>query len=230
MKGFNVKKAAALLPFLLCLSFCACNSKTLPISTDASHTVNQPDAAQTKIGSIAEKTEAESEKPEENAVTEEFNFASVLTEDDIEYMGIPYSELTQEQFIQLWAQATRECNVQRLYNLYYSNRSYDESLSGAEVKRLSDSDVREWLQTLLALELNGRMLFGYYDVELHEIDDAPKGYYDNKETEELRYTISYKSKMYENGELTYEGDEIRWIDLKKINGYWKIGVWFSSSP
>lgn len=145
-------------------------------------------------------------------------------------MGIPYKELTQEQFIQLWAQATRECNVQRLYTLYYSNRSYEETLSDEEKAKLSHEDIKDWMQMLLALELQGRLLHGYYDVELHEIEDAPEGYYDNRETEELHYIITYKSKMYEQRELGYEGNEIRWITLKKINGYWKIGLSFASSP
>lgn len=246
MKSFNARKTLCVLLLipLSCLSFCACRSEALPESSDISQTAVKFDTYQTEGESAAEKTEAYGEEIEGEIISEPFSevtfesvvikeedfyFAPVITEDDIEYMGIPYKDLTQEQFIQLWAQCTRECNVQRLYNLYYSNQSYDNTFSEEERAKLSNEDVRDWLQTLLKLELKGRMLHGYHDVELHEIEDAPEGYYDNKETEELRYIITYKSKMYEQGKLSYEGSDIRWITLKKINGYWKIGLSFSSS-
>lgn len=238
MKSFNAKKTITILLFLLCLSFCSCKSETLPESPDISESGLTDITSQTAADTVVTKdSESGSEETKEENIfdplvikEEDFNFTPILAEDDIEYMGIPYKELTQEQFIQLWAQASRECNVQRLYNLYYSNRNYDETLSDEEKAKLSDEDIKDWMQMLLALELQGRMLHGYYDVELHEIEDAPEGYYDNRETEELRYIITYKNKMYEQGELNYEGNEIRWITLKKINGYWKIGLSFSSSP
>lgn len=236
MKNFNAKKTITVLLFLflLCLNFCSCKSKTLPESSD----ISESGITQTAVDTVVTKdSESGSEETREEitfvplAIKEEdFNFTPILAEDDIEYMGIPYRELTQEQFIQLWAQASRECNVQRLYTLYYSNQNYDETLSDEEIARLSYEDIQYWMEMLLALELQGRMLHGYYDVELHEIEDAPEDYYDNKETEELHYIITYKSKMYEQGELGYEGNEIRWITLKKINGYWKIGLSFASSP
>lgn len=172
--------------------------------------------------------EAPAETEIEPAQTDEpeYNFTPVLTEDDIEYMGIPYKDLTAEQFIQLWAQCTRECNVQRLYVISYGNYDYDE-LDSEEKE-----NVKEAMEQLLHLELIGRMLFGYYDVELHELEDAPEGYYDNAENKdgELHYLIAYKSIMYENGSVFAEGNEERWITLKKVDGYWRIGIQFASSP
>lgn len=177
--------------------------------------------------------EAPAETEIEPAQTDEpeYNFTPVLTEDDIEYMGIPYKDLTAEQFIQLWAQCTRECNVQRLYVLSFGNYDYDE-IDSEEKEKRSEEDVKEAMEQLLHLELIGRMLFGYYDVELHELEDAPEGYYDNAENKdgELHYLITYKSIMYENGSVFAEGNEERWITLKKVDGYWRIGVQFASSP
>ena len=136
MKSFNARKklCVLLLIYLSCLSFCACKSEALPESSDISQTAVKSDTYQTECEPASEKTEANVEETESEFSAEpfaeatfepvvikeeDFYFAPVITEDDIEYMGIPYKDLTQEQFIQLWAQCTRECNVQRLYNLYY---------------------------------------------------------------------------------------------------------------
>lgn len=180
---------------------------------------NDESGSETASEAPAETEPAQNDEPE-------YNFTPVLTEDDIEYMGIPYKDLTAQQFIQLWAQCTRECNVQRLYVISYGNYDYDER--GSEEKE----NVKEAMEQLLHLELIGRMLFGYYDVELHELEDAPEGYYNDAENKdgELHYLITYKSIMYENGSVFAEGNEERWITLKKIDGYWKIGVQLASSP
>lgn len=180
---------------------------------------NDESGSETASEAPAETEPAQNDEPE-------YNFTPVLTEDDIEYMGIPYKDLDAEQFIQLWAQCTRECNVQRLYVISYGNYDYDER--GSEEKE----NVKEAMEQLLHLELIGRMLFGYYDVELHELEDAPEGYYDDAENKggELHYLITYKSIMYENGSVFVEGNEERWITLKKIDGYWKIGIQLASSP
>lgn len=185
---------------------------------------NEENGSETASEAPAETEPAQADEPE-------YNFTSVLTEDDIEYMGIPYKDLTAQQFIQLWAQCTRECNVQRLYVISYGNYDYDE-LGSEEKEKRSEEDVKEYMEQLLHLELIGRMLFGYYDVELHELEDAPEGYYDDKENKdgELHYLITYKNIMYENGSVFAEGNEERWITLKKVGGYWKIGVQLSSSP
>lgn len=172
----------------------------------------------------AETEAAQTDKPE-------YNFTPVLTEDDIEYMGIPYKDLDAQQFIQLWAQCTRECNVQRLYVISYGNYNYGE-LGGEEKEKRSEEDVKEAMEQLLHLELIGRMPFGYYGVELHELEDAPEGYYVDAENKdgELHYLITYKSIMYENGSVFAEGNEERRITLKKIGGYWRIGIQLASSP
>ncbi len=151
-----------------------------------------------------------------------YNFTSVLENEDIEYRGIPYKELDAEEFIQLWAQSTRECNVQRLYTLSYCDCGDTENMTEEE----KDGHRKSYAETLLRLELEGRLLSGCYDVKLLEIEDAPEGYYKKElsEGDELRYCITYVSRMYEDGEISYEGNETRYIALKKIGGYWKIGI------
>lgn len=217
------------------LIFTAC-SDTAPdgnitgggVITESAADTSETDKKDANGGETASEAPAETE-PTQNAEPE-YNFTSVLTEDDIEYMGIPYKDLTVEQFIQLWAQCTRECNVQRLYVISYGNYNYDE-LGSEEKEKRSEEDVKESMEQLLHLELIGRMLFGYYDVELHELENAPEGYYDDVENKEveLHYLITYKSIMYENGSIFAEGNEERWITLKKIDGYWRIGVQLASS-
>lgn len=49
-------------------------------------------------------------------------------------------------------------------------------------------------------------------------------------TDELHYLMTCKRTAYEQGEKTGEFSEEKWITLKKVNGLWKIGIRFSSSP
>lgn len=170
--------------------------------------------------------------PQENDETE-YNFVPVLTEDEIEYMGIPYKDLTADQFIQLWAQCTRECNVQRLYVITYDNNSYtDENGEPIEDTRsLSEQFCRENAQQLLVWAGRGIMPYRFADVELVELEDAPAGYYSNDNGEELHYAITYRNigSYYDYGAAD-SGVTTSWITLKKINGYWKMGIMMSSSP
>lgn len=223
---------------LAALIFTAC-SNTAPdeninnggVITESAPSENVTDKNDENGSATASEAPAEIEIEPAQTDEAEYNFTPVLTEDDIEYMGIPYKELTADRFIQLWAQCTRECNVQRLYVISYGNCNYDE-LGSEEKEKRSEEDVKEYMEQLLHLELIGRMLFGYYDVELHELEDAPEGYYDDVENKdgELHYLITYKSMMYENGSVFAEGNEERWITLKKVGGYWKIGIQFASDP
>lgn len=75
------------------------------------------------------------------------------------------------------------------------------------------------------------MPYRYDDVELIEDDFAPEGYYENSNAEVLHYIIRYKDIGYY---YDYGAAECytfnRWIQVKKINGYWKIGIQFSSGP
>lgn len=221
----------------ICSMLCACNaspavssepsvsSQTSSVSSDAQ---TAEAAASTSDGTTAPLPGTdEAEQPE-------YNFIPVLTEDDIEYMGIPYKDLTAEQFIQLWAQCTRECNVQRLYVIMYDNNHYTDKLTGEPLENtelISEKFLRENSQQLLAWASRGFMPYRYSDVELVEIDEAPEGYYDNNNGEELYYSIHYKDigYYYDYGKNGGNTDD-RWITLKKINGYWKIGVMMSTSP
>ena len=69
------------------------------------------------------------------------------------------------------------------------------------------------------------------DVELIEDDRVPEGYYDDNDTEAHCYIIYYKDVGYHYNYGAVESETfIRWVELKKVNGYWKIGMLRSSSP
>ncbi len=249
-------KSAYLL--LICSTLCACNaSYSVSVSapnalensdklSNESIIVQSSETVESMIVQSSETVESVIDQSSETAESvtgaealkqrlSEYNFTSVLTEDDIEYMGIPYKDLTVEQFIQLWAQCTREYNTQRLYVITYDNGRYTDKLTGETTgasELQEEQTLREYAQFVLAMQHEGRMNLGYSDVELHELEDAPDGYYDNDNGEALHYYITYTSIWYDYGnkldDLAYT--DIRWITLKKINGYWKIGVMMASSP
>ena len=212
--------AKAALLICMCAMLCACGTAPA-ISDSAASDMPQSESTTVQTTTTATQTTTTtttatttSAKPDEP----EYPFVSVLTEDDIEYMGIPYKDLTIEQFIQLWAQCTRETNVQRLYVITYNN---DNS-----TKELYD---RWFVNHLMGAEEMGYMLFMYHDVELFEVEDAPEGYYDGDESEPHFYLIEFRRVWVGQG-TRGEEYESRWIQLKKINGYWKIGSSHSSSP
>lgn len=69
------------------------------------------------------------------------------------------------------------------------------------------------------------------DVELIEDDRAPEGYYDDNDTEAHCYIIYYKDVGYHYNYGAVESETfIRWVEPKKINCYWKIGIQFSTGP
>lgn len=209
----NIKKISVLIIAFVLL--CGCNNNASSSNNSNTYTekyeILQSDNEALSAKSGNDSLEAAVQTTEQLQGNSDFLsdtfFTPVLSEEDIEYMGIPYKELDPEQFVQLWAQCTRECNVQRLYVLSDKYKSEEENI--------------EWMKSLLYLEMRGRMLHGYYDVVLHQIDDAPQGYYDRDETEERFYTISFKNKMYEKGAATYEGDSETYISLKKVDGFWR---------
>jgi len=223
-----LKTAKNLCLAIICLSLCACGVSNI--------TPNEGNGTQDTVKAAAEseksiQTEIKSDiealksvTDTENSQTLSYNFIPVLSEEDIDYMGIPYKDLTAEQFIQLWAQCTRECNVQRLYAISYCNDEFSNS------EEAENNALKEYAETLLHLELMGRMLFCYSDVDLVELEDAPAGYYDNENAEELHYLITCKRTVYEQGEILDEFEEENWITLKKVDGYWKMGIRLSSSP
>ena len=198
--------------------------------TDASS--EQPDIPQSESTTTQSTATTPPEPDKPQADDPEYNFVSVLTEDDIEYMGIPYKDLTLEQFIQLWAQSTRECNVQRLYVITYNNYSYTDEITGElrEPTELETEEVlKEYVWRLTGGQLEGRVLFMYKDVELFKVDDAPDGYYDSDDSEEHFYRMESRRVWNDFGNIGEEHGG-RWITIKKINGYWKIGIQFSSGP
>ncbi len=224
--------------FLICICslLCACNTSpaTSGDSRIRENTTESPTAQATNsTASNSSQNSDTAPNTSESGGFPEFDFVPVLTEDDIEYMGIPYKDLTAEQFIQLWAQCTREYNVQRLYVIIYDNSSYTDELTGeptAPTELQSEQLLRELVMQRLGGEWQGRMLSMYSDVELHECEDAPDGYYDSASgEEELHYYITYNNTRYDSG-ITGTENKTSWITLKKINGCWKIGAMMASSP
>ena len=220
----NTAKAALLM--CICAILCACSAPPA-VSGDSPATSAQPDIPQSEntttqqisAATVQTTTTATPEPDEPQSAEPEYTFVPVLTEDDIEYMGVPYKDLTLEQFIQLWAQSTRECNLQRLYVITYDNANP------------KDNFLQEEMQRQLVWASRGAMPYRYDEVELIEDDLAPEGYYENSDAEVLHYIIRYKDIGYY---YDYGAAECytftRWIQVKKINGYWKIGIQFSSGP
>lgn len=230
------KALRAVLVVCICSMLCACNTPTATSGDSGSPGLTaESTTAQTTDPTTSNSTQTSDTAPDASVSDSfpEFDFVPVLTEDDIEYMGIPYRELTAEQFIQLWAQCTREYNVQRLYVITYDNSSYTDELTGetvAPTELQSELLRKELVKQMLFVEWQGRMLSMYSDVELHECQDAPGGYYDNASgEEELHYYITYNNTRYDSG-ITGTENKTSWITLKKINDCWKIGAMMASSP
>lgn len=225
------KALKSILLICICSMLCGCNAS--PVVSSISSSQEQTSDSSSSTASNSTQTTVLSTDTSESVQPEfsfpEFNFVPVLTEDEIEYMGIPYKDLTADQFIQLWAQCTREYNVQRLYLITYDNSSHSDEVTGTT--ELQDEQlIKELVMQRLSGEWQGRMLSMFSDVELHKCEDAPNGYYDNaSEEEELHYYITYNNTWYDSGSTGTE-QNTSWITLKKINGYWKIGVMMASSP
>lgn len=227
---------------VVCMSamLCACSGSPT-VSGDSDIASEQPDISQstssitaqtTTSGVISDTTTQPTinSEPDEAVIGKsDIDFVPVLTEDDLEYMGIPYKDLTVEQFIRMWAQATRECNFQRLYVITYYNCAYSDE-TGETIEQQSEQFLKENIQQQIAWACNGFMPYRYSDVELLEDSQAPEGYYDNADGEELCYVLQHRDIGYYPDYDHESVIDTRWITLKKINGYWKIGVMMSSSP
>lgn len=218
---------------------CSCNASPAPSVNSAadleaasentsSQTAGMTEGAADQATALPITGETEQSENEQS----EYNFIPVLTEDDIEYMGIPYKDLTLEQFIQLWAQCENENNVQRLYVISYNNNSYTDELTGEPVEPTeleTEQLLKDFAELNLRMELAGRMVSRISNAELSRDEYAPDGYYDDDESKEHHYCITYTQTRLGSDNSDVE-EAIRWISLKKINGYWKIGVMKNTSP
>ena len=79
------------------------------------------------------------------------------------------------------------------------------------------------------MELMGRMESRISNVVLIKDEYAPDGYYDSDDSIEHYYRISYTKDWSDLGNSS-NSEVICWITLKKISGYWKIGITKASSP
>ncbi len=243
MRKFSAKSTVkALSGLLICVSLCSCMSAVefnervnganymsdTDMTAEESKSAGGSEAVET---TETTETVGSAEAAESRISSEDDNnlFTPLLTEEDIEYMGIPYKDLTAEQFVQLWGQSMRECNAQRLYCITFDNSFAHDSLSDEEAELLSVQHCKEYAREILQRELAGYVLDECHDVELHEIEEAPEGYYDDENSGELHYAITYTS-ITRRPNALYEEYATRWITLKKIDGYWKIGLMRASSP
>ena len=244
----KIKCTASLI--LACALLCGCNNSNAQTNANAgtntetasfSETVSET-RPQEAITTFSEaQTEAVITTTAEPLKTyrewvEELKFYPILTEEDIEYHGIPYKDLTKEQFIQMFGQCTKENNLQKLYVLYYNNRQNNNF-------GMTDKEaIISHLKQLEMDSLNGHMRFVCANPELRECSgeegevfdySVPEGYYDYSDDEDVEkvYAMIADFQMYTDGELTEEFPrDTRWVTLKRVNGYWKIGLGFSTSP
>lgn len=252
MKSKTKNKAALI---LVCALLCGCNNSNTQTNTNTETSTEAAELSETASETTPIESTFFSEDQAEAVITtteplktaeewyEEMNFYPILTEDDIEYHGIPYKDLTKDQFIQMFGQCTKENNLQKLYVLYYDNTAHDNSgMTKEEIAEQEKKFIISMLKQEEVLSLCGHMWNVFENPELcecvseeGEIFDysVPEGYYDYSDDEDVEkiYAMIADYKMYTNGELTGEFPrDTRWITLKRTNGYWKIGLSFSTSP
>lgn len=132
----KIKKAAALILSLVLL--CGCNNGNEQTNANKETSTEAAELSETSSDTAPAESTFFSEEQTEAVITttaeplktykewvEELNFYPILTEEDIEYHGIPYKDLTKDQFIQMFGQATKENNLQKLYVLYYDNTAHN---------------------------------------------------------------------------------------------------------
>lgn len=134
----------------------------------------------------------------------EFTFLPIISEEEMDYMGIPYKDLTPEQVIQMWAQCTRERNWQKMYHI-------------EKYENYSSQDSYRFEQSIS--DMFGRLLQCYYDVEVSEKASRENG-------EVLYYSIEARVVYYdsekENDILVEDPSLSQCVVMKKIDGYWRI--------
>jgi hypothetical protein len=235
------KKSLVKTVFLACTCSMLCSCNTAPsvsldlVTSEMPNILQSESTADQATGAAAVLTtiEATHDVTSETQDNEpEYDFVPVLSEEDIEYMGIPYKDLTADQFIQLWAQCETEDNVQRLYVISYNNCSYTDELTGEPIEPTeleTEQLLKEFAIQNLIMELMGRMESRISNVVLIKDEYAPDGYYDSDDSIEHYYRISYTKDWSDLGNSS-NSEVICWITLKKISGYWKIGITKASSP
>lgn len=220
-------KTKTIVPILLCLFLSACGTYSSQLDKEAltsmeklAETQINTDANTEKIAVMESTSDNERWSDESSYSWDDLDFYPILSEKDIEYKGIPYKDLTKEQFIEMWGQCTRENNLQKMYVLTYGD----------------DEQIKEWMRILDIKAHYGDFQFIYDNPVLTECDDAPEGYYDyadGEDVEEKVYMMTFDNLVYLNGVLDEnfsQPQDIRWISLKKVDGYWKIYMMFSTTP
>ncbi len=161
---------------------------------------------------------AKVEKNSEKTSGREYHFLPILSEEDIDYMGIPYKDLTPEQVIQMWAQCTRERNWQKRY----------------VIEKYLYSDIPEdiYMKQDITFDSQGRLNGCYYDVEIS--DWYPEGNAEN--AKRLYFRIKSRIVFYdcqsdnEDYIQIEQPDLAQCVELEKIDGYWRIVGISTSGP
>ncbi len=145
-----------------------------------------------------------------------YSFLPILNEDDIDYMGIPYKDLTPEQVIQMWAQCTRERNWQKRY----------------VIEKYMYENADDYMEQDIIFDAQGGLNGCYYDVEIS--DWYPEGNAENAKRLYFRINsrIVFYSYLSDNDDHVQleQTDLIQCVELEKIDGYWRIVGISTSGP
>lgn len=255
--NLSIKKlTAAILAIIGTALLCGCNNGNTQTNANTETSTEAAELSETASETAPIESTFFSEEQTEAVITttaeplktykewvEELNFYPILTEEDIEYHGIPYKDLTKDQFIQMFGQATKENNLQKLYVLYYDNTYHDNiGMTEEEIAEREKKFIISQLKQSEMHSLNGCMWEVFENPELQECTgekgevfdySVPEGYYDYSDDEDVEkiYAMIADYKMYSYGELMEEFPrDTRWVTIKRTNGYWKIGLSFSTSP
>ncbi|MBE6880445.1 MAG: hypothetical protein E7490_06390 [Ruminococcaceae bacterium] len=183
----------------------------------ASVAVSDTTFADETVSSDTESTAEAEKNSDKQSSGREYHFLSILKEEDIDYVGIPYKDLTPEQVIQMWAQCTRERNWQKRY----------------VIEKYLYSDMPEDLYKQdITFDSQGRLNGCYYDVEIS--DWYPEGNAEN--AKRLYFRIKSRIVFYDhqsNNEdhiQMEQSDLAQCVELEKIDGYWRIVGLSTSGP
>mgnify|MGYP003288865483 CR=1 FL=1 len=210
--------------FICSVSLCGC-SESGQQSAVSEENVSKTETSSVVDSDVSSVTETESSDTEsapevgndsEKPDGQEYHFLPILNEDDIDYMGIPYKDLTPEQVIQMWAQCTRERNWQKRY----------------VIEKYMYENADDYMEQYIIFDTQGGLNGCYYDVEIS--DWYPEGNAENAKRLYFRINsrIVYYSYLSDNDDHVQleQTDLVQCVELEKIDGYWRIVGVSTSGP
>ena len=180
------------------------------ISSDKNDSSSVTEQSHTELASESEQSVQTTQDETSETNETRYMFTPVLTEDDIEYQGIPYKMLTPEQVLMLWSQ----CNAQRNYQVLYVIH-----------KGRNESNIADSLKT----DATGNYIICYQNLKVNKIDTLDFIY--NDEADLLYYSLLYDMYSYRAGEKAREEkDQSCFVRMIKEDGVWKIDSTFTGPP